>query len=73
MNPLTVNPAIALEHARRTNAEDVRRAEQWRLARGLRDADRSHPDPRPPWWRRWTARPPEPRRTRTGGPASLPA
>ena len=44
MNPLTTNPAIALDHARRTNQEDIRRAEQRRIARELRLATK---DPRP--------------------------
>ena len=73
MSPLTVNPAIALQHARRTSAEAIRDAEQRRLARELRHAEPRHTEPRPPWWRRWTARPPEPRRTGSTGPASLPA
>ncbi len=33
MNPLTANPAIAVDHARRLNDERVRLAEQHRLAR----------------------------------------
>src|SRR6478672_4430547 len=62
MNPLTVNPAIALDHARRANAEAVRTAEQHRRQHALREADPRRTDPRPPWWRRWTPRPPDPRR-----------
>ncbi|GAB3792924.1 hypothetical protein GCM10027601_40880 [Nocardioides ungokensis] len=73
MNPLTVNPAIALDHARRANAEAVRTAERHRREHALREADPRRTDPRPPWWRRWTPRPPDPRRTGTTGPASLPA
>ena len=43
MNPITANPAVALAYARRTNEEDVRRAEQHRLARPRRS-----PEPRRP-------------------------
>ena len=46
MNPITVNPAVALAYARRANEEDVRRAEQQRLARRRRSTEPRRTRPR---------------------------